>query len=410
MSSERIFDISYGGTERFTLCLANWLFTKNNNITLVGSRRFASITVKHYFQSSIQEDQYSVEMLKDSERIYLPYAISFLCSLIVIPYCILKILFTSWKYPIDLIHVQDTGQSALIAIISGKLLKIPVILTSHGTKEEILGHRLKDLISRILLKLELRLERISMTCASSVTVVNQSIKEHFEEIIKRDIDIIQIPINSASFKFSLRARNSVREEFGVKEKEIVIGYIGRFSPEKNIPTLLRSFSNIAKCNPFVKLLLVGKGPQESELKRIVTKKNICKRVIFCGVRSDISRILSCIDIFILPSFTEGMSIALLEAMASGSSIICSRIPANCELLEHDKEAIFFDPYGEKELNQAIYQLLNDTSLRTRLAENSKIKASQFDEEIIFPRILAYYDLVISKYSKNNLKKSSSIIK
>jgi glycosyltransferase involved in cell wall biosynthesis len=153
---------------------------------------------------------------------------------------------------------------------------------------------------------------------------------------------------------------------------------------------LISFANIAQDDPLIKLVLVGTGSLESQLREYVSKRNIEDKVIFCGVRYDIGRILSSFDIFVLPSYTEGLSTALLEAMASGRAIICSDIPANRELVTHNQEALLVNPYNPEELERAIQLLSNDHLLRLKLGYNAKIRAIQYDEDIVFPKILQYY--------------------
>ena len=77
---------------------------------------------------------------------------------------------------------------------------------------------------------------------------------------------------------------------------------------------------------------MGAGTLESQFRAFLKKRGVENKVIFCGVRYDIEKILSSLDIFVLPSYSEGMSTALLEAMASGRAVICSEIPANKALV------------------------------------------------------------------------------
>ncbi len=198
-----------------------------------------------------------------------------------------------------------------------------------------------------------------------------------------------------NFEFSETNRESIRKEFNLEKKIKVIGFIGRFSLEKNLITLFNSFFEASKKNS-LKLMLVGTGIDEPRLRKFVNEKNIEDKVIFCGFRHDISEILSAIDIFVLPSYTEGLSTALLEAMATSRAIICSKIPANLSLVEHNKEALLVDPYRPEELIEAIHLLCRNDSLREKLGNNAKIKAQQYDEEIVFPKILQLYKRIIAK--------------
>ncbi len=149
-------------------------------------------------------------------------------------------------------------------------------------------------------------------------------------------------------------------------------------------------------DPLLKLILVGSGPLEAQLKKCISERGIIDKVIFCGTRYDIGKILSGFDIFVLPSYTEGLSTALLEAMASGRAVICSDIPANHELVTHNKEALLINPYNPEELERAIQLLSNDYLFRLKLGNNAKIKASQYNEDIVFPNIVQYYNELCRK--------------
>jgi glycosyltransferase involved in cell wall biosynthesis len=121
-----------------------------------------------------------------------------------------------------------------------------------------------------------------------------------------------------------------------------------------------------------------------------------ENVIFCGVREDIDKMLSSFEIFILPSFTEGMSVALLEAMATGPAIICSNIPTNAEIISHRKEGILIDPHDTSEIEKVIIELIENPKLRSELSYNAKKKAIQFDVNIVFPKLIELYEKQIGK--------------
>ena len=213
------------------------------------------------------------------------------------------------------------------------------------------------------------------------------------QIISKKIDVIPIPIKFKNFEYSEVNRDLIRKELAIDKKTKVIGFVGRFSSEKNLVTLLTAFADIAHDDPLIKLVLVGGGILESQLRKYVNERGIEDRVIFCGVRYDIHVILSSFDIFVLPSYIEGLSTALLEAMASGRAIICSDIPSNKELVTHNQEALLVNPYNPEELKRAIQLLSNNESLRFKLGRNAKIRATQYDEDMVFPKILQQYEIL-----------------
>ena len=111
-------------------------------------------------------------------------------------------------------------------------------------------------------------------------------------------------------------------------------------------------------------------------------ENILK-TIFLGKRDDVPELLSLSDIFVLPSLHEGMSNALLEAMASHCAIIASDIPENRELVRNKKEALLFSPGNAEELTSGMHNLLSSSSLREKLgkAAFSQVKKYSFDRVV-----------------------------
>jgi glycosyltransferase involved in cell wall biosynthesis len=396
-----VFDLQYGGEGRFATLLGNWLATEGCEVTMMGAA-FASIKSIHLSKSNVQRGQVSTketkkEGTKKMRVIYPPYPIYLLSRLFMSLLWAVKILLVNKKFPITIIHAQDTGYSGLAAVVSGKLLGIPVIINSHGIRHQSLESVIRGRLRNVLLKVERSLDIFTIKNANGVLVVNSAIRRYYSDFIKANtrLDVTPAPIKLKNFEFSEANKELIRKEIGIDKDARVIGFVGRFSPEKNLLTLLTSFANIVQDRPTMKLVLVGTGPIENELKECVNNRRIGDNVIFCGIRYDIGRVLAGFDIFVLPSYTEGLSTALLEAMASGRAILCSDIPANRELVSQNQEALLVNPYDAKELENAIRLLSNDELLRIKIGNNAKTKASQYDEDIVFPRILKYYKMFVA---------------
>lgn len=118
------------------------------------------------------------------------------------------------------------------------------------------------------------------------------------------------------FKFNEIARSKVRRELNIEGKQ-AIGFVGRFSPEKNILFLIDILEEISKIENDVVLVLVGDGCMESDIRKKVSAKKLTERVIFTGVRNDISDIMNSLDVLIIPSLNEGLGIVFIEAQATG---------------------------------------------------------------------------------------------
>lgn len=150
-------------------------------------------------------------------------------------------------------------------------------------------------------------------------------------VSKGKVHFLKNAIDLNEFSYSETARKEIREEFGLNE-EFVIGHIGRFSEQKNHKFLIDVFEKVLMDIPNAKLLLVGEGELQNEIEQYVAIKGIQNQVIFAGIRKDISKLLSAMDVFILPSFYEGMPNVIIEAQAAGlSCLIADTITREADL-------------------------------------------------------------------------------
>jgi glycosyltransferase involved in cell wall biosynthesis len=112
--------------------------------------------------------------------------------------------------------------------------------------------------------------------------------------------------------------NQVRHEFGWSDQHFVVGHVGRFDEQKNHPFLIRIFAEIAKQRPEARLLLVGIGDRQAEIKALVSQLGLTELVAFAGTRPDVPRLMrGAMDVFALPSWFEGLPLVLVEAQAAG---------------------------------------------------------------------------------------------
>jgi glycosyltransferase involved in cell wall biosynthesis len=379
----------------FTISLGTWLAGKRHNVTLLGAD-YGGIRGKRLSHSSVKEPSLNLIQRRKRKRTSLRY---FLYSLryVIWLFQALKIISINIKSPITLIHAQDAGYTGLAAIVSSMVLKVPVVISLHGfrSKEiEMEAFHHAGFIKNLLLKVELFLDAFTIKIAKNLIAVNPSIKTYVAETFDKEIDVLPIGIKTKNFEFSEIKRNLIRKELGIDKETKVVGYVGRLTPVKNLYNFLISFSRVVEDDPSVILVLVGEGPMESQLKNYVKEKHLEDKVIFCGPRTDIGSILSGLDIFVLPSYAEALSTALLEAMASGRAIICNDILPNRQLVTHTQDGLLVNANEPESLKDAILLLCHDEALRIKLGRNAKNTASRYDEEIVFPKIMEYYEQVV----------------
>jgi L-malate glycosyltransferase len=127
-------------------------------------------------------------------------------------------------------------------------------------------------------------------------------------------------------------RDSLRQEFGVAADEVLVGTVGRMDPIKNLPMLVEA---LRTAGPRFRCLFVGDGPERAGLEQLVRERGLAGRCAFAGFREDAARIVQCLDVFVLCSFSEGISVALLEAMAGGVAPVVTRVGGNPDVVADD---------------------------------------------------------------------------
>ena len=144
-----------------------------------------------------------------------------------------------------------------------------------------------------------------------------------EWMAKGEVKIIRNAIDLKKYAFSQELRKRYRQELGIADDDFVIGHVGRFMFQKNHRFLLQIFYEISKCKENAKLLLVGDGELRSEIEKKVYDMGIDKKVIFLGLREDVQAIYNAMDMFVLPSWYEGLPVVSVEAQANGLRCVFS---------------------------------------------------------------------------------------
>lgn len=143
-----------------------------------------------------------------------------------------------------------------------------------------------------------------------------------KEVESGAIYFLNNAVDLNKYRYYENGREHIRKEFHL-ENSIVVGHIGRFNKQKNHEYLINVFEQIKKQIKNAKLLLVGNGELKNKIISLVQEKNLQDDVIFAGIRSDIPEILSAMDVFVFPSFYEGMPNTVIEAQATGLPCLIS---------------------------------------------------------------------------------------
>lgn len=301
----------------------------------------------------------------------------------------LRLIRENKRQRISLIHAQDTGYSGLGAVFAGRILKVPVIVSSHGIRHNTLRYSVPQ-APRYVLMWEWWIESLVCSGTRKLVCVNQASKEFLSSLCSVEkIEVIPAAIDAQLFVPT--DKEIARQVLGLEGGKFIVGYVGRLSGVKNIPTLIQEFKLASSGNGDMELIIVGGGSVAMQLKEVCNAEGITNRVTFAGPRRDILLWLSAFDIFVLPSLTEGTPHALIEAMACGKAIVASDISSIREMVQDSRSALLFNPQDAHELNDKITRLYRDSALREGLGNNARSCAHDFDLEKVFPRVLALYD-------------------
>jgi glycosyltransferase involved in cell wall biosynthesis len=158
----------------------------------------------------------------------------------------------------------------------------------------------------------------------------------------------------------------VRCELGLGTGDLVVGSIGTLRPVKNFPGLVRAFSTIVERLPCARLLIVGDGPERGALEELISGLELDSAARLVGPRSDIPELLAVMDVFALASHSEGMSLAVLEALGAGVPVVATRVGGNPEIVHDGECGILVEPGDEAGLSKALVSLLSDDGRRRRM--------------------------------------------
>jgi glycosyltransferase involved in cell wall biosynthesis len=189
--------------------------------------------------------------------------------------------------------------------------------------------------------------------------------------------------------------DGVRAELGIPARAPVVGTVANFRHEKGHQYLLRAADLARRSVPEVRFLLVGQGPLEAQTRRQAEQLGLGDTVVFAGFREDVPRLIAAVDLFALSSLHEGLSIALLEAMALGKPPVVTRVGGLPELIEHRRHGLLVPPADPSALAAGIVAMLQDPDLRARLGQAARERAADFDIRLAVRRMEEVYEELLA---------------
>jgi glycosyltransferase involved in cell wall biosynthesis len=159
---------------------------------------------------------------------------------------------------------------------------------------------------------------------------------------------------------------SIKQDLNIPDNAVILGTIARLDPIKNHKLLISAFYEIHKSYPNTLLIIVGDGETRSYLEKLTEELGLTEKVLFMGYKTNPAEYLQLMDIFLLPSLSEGTSITLLESMSLAKACIVTNVGGNPEIIENHVSGIVTPSNDKSKLVESISLLLKDENLRERI--------------------------------------------
>src|SRR4030065_1144449 len=300
--------VNIAGGENYMLYLAEGLRNKNHYVII----------------APMIYSELAVEARKRSFTVYeIPYGLKGK------EFNAIKVLYNYLKKEkIDIVH-SNSNLDRTIAAFAGRFIRSKNFTTVHScmSSSHNLTHRFRNkfLIDRF----------------TPVGFSTKEIMTKVDGIPENKIYVVHIGLPPDKFNYTNAGRNKIRNEFGINDEEILIGTVSRLVEFKGHIFLLPAFENACLINPNLKLLIVGEGALETQLKNKTVQLQLEEKVLFTGNRKDISDILSALDIFAQTSIDNGgetFPVSILEALSVVLPIIASNV-GDIKFLVRDENGI-----------------------------------------------------------------------
>ena len=279
----------------------------------------------------------------------------------------LRRLWRGWRPHI--VHVVTEGPLGRSALNAARLLRIPVSSDFHTNFDAYSEHYgfglLRPIVAAYLRRFHNR--------ANCTFVPTRQLRARLEDEGYHDLLVVARGVDTALYNAARRSAQ-LRDSWGARHDTLVVMYVGRLAPEKNLPLLLAAFAQIKSRLPSSRLVLVGDGPLRANLLRRHPEH------IFAGVRrgEDLAAHYASGDLFLFPSVTETFGNVTVEAMASGLAVVAYDYAAGREHIEHGHSGLLV-PFGDAPgFIRISADLADDRTLIERLRGNARVAAERID--------------------------------
>ncbi|MBW3533842.1 MAG: N-acetyl-alpha-D-glucosaminyl L-malate synthase BshA [Gemmatimonadetes bacterium] len=294
------------------------------------------------------------------------------------------------KEGLDLVHVHYAIPHATSAWIAREMLAderpLPVVTTLHGTDITLVGiHPSFHSITRF-----------SILRSQGITAVSSFLKEETVRGFGVPAERVRVIPNFVDTKLYRRGREPCHRATLAAEGEKIVMHVSNFRPVKRVTDVVEIFARLAREVPS-RLVMVGDGPDRPRAMERAEELGVADRVLFLGKHASVDELLSCADLFLLPSENESFGLAALEAMACGAPVVASRVGGVPEVVPDGVGGCLLAPGDVEGMAAAAVAILTDDERWRALSEGGRrLAVERFDVERVVPVYESYYEEILNR--------------
>lgn len=269
-------------------------------------------------------------------------------------------------------HSTNVAAAALVSMATGK----PFVYTIQGPGTRT-GHLLVD---SLVSTYDLTVERWLAKRADKVVLLSSGLFSTAEKLRAKRGKVAIVPSGIDFVRFNRERREvkertaQLRDEWKIDDDIVIVGYAGRLVPAKGLTFLFSAVKQIEDKHSNIVLLIVGDGAQRGELEAVA--KGLKVRTIFAGWQHDMLPFYALMDIFVLPSFFEGLPNVVLEAMAMKTAVVATAVGGNPDVLANGENGFLVPVKNTSKLASALDRLVEDRNLRVKMGLNNRLKVER----------------------------------
>ncbi len=267
----------------------------------------------------------------------------------------------------DIVYMHSSKAGAIGRIALAFNFKAKILYNAHGWY---FNAQISDKKKKIFALIE------KILAIKTDKIINIS-KSEYESALKykiapkRKMCIIENGIDFTKFENNDTYREETRKKYNIKDNEIVIGVVGRLSEQKDPMTMIKAFELVHKENKNTKLMYVGAGELEENIKKYAKEKNILDKVIITGWVNNVEKYIPAFDIAVLPSKWEGFGLVLIEYMACDKPIIATNVGGIRDIIKENENGLLIECGEYKSLSEKIKIVMKKNSLVTDIVNTNK---------------------------------------